>query len=46
MATKTVNEDIRSYVDHKIAENAALKVFSESLRQEIKKAILGLANGV
>lgn len=46
MATKTVNKDIRNYVDHKIAENAALQVFSESLRQEIKEVILGLANGV
>jgi len=46
MSTKTINEDICNYVDQKIAENSSLKLFSESLSQEIKDAILGSANGV
>ena len=46
MSTKTIDADIRVYVDDQIANNVSLSTLSPSLKKEVKEAILSRANGV
>ncbi|KAL8860992.1 MAG: hypothetical protein Q9178_002505 [Gyalolechia marmorata] len=46
MSAKAIDEDIRIYVDDYIARHVTLSSLSQSLKNEIKEAILNRANGV
>ena len=46
MSAKAIDEDIGIYVDDYIARHVTLSTLSQSLRNEIKEAIMDRANGV
>jgi len=46
MSTKTIDDDIRIYVDYQIRTQSALSTLSDPLKDEVREAVLNRANGV